>query len=129
MAKLPGTYFSTIGSQAHSTRTESFIRYAIKNWTRITSMVLITKVKNSPLVQGSLGIPVSIKLEWEIETNLDRLKTILSNSAYSLKDAHVDDSKETIVQILKYNSAKAQVMMMKLWNALSLKKTQKQLNE
>ena len=92
-------------------------------------MVLIAKVKNSPLVQGSLGIPVSIKLEWEIETNLDRLKTILSNSAYSLKDAHADDSKETIVEILKYNSAKAQVMMMKLWNALSLKKTQKQLNE
>ena len=38
-----------------------FIWYAIKNWSRVTAMILSTKVKKPPLVQGDLEIPVSIK--------------------------------------------------------------------
>ena len=39
-----------------------FIWYAIKNGAQITAMVLFTKTKESPLVQGGLEIPVSIKI-------------------------------------------------------------------
>ena len=68
--------------------------YAIKNGARITAMVSRTKTKNSPLVQSGLEIPVSIKIEWENEINLERLKTKVSSLAYSLEDDYVDDFKD-----------------------------------
>ena len=37
-------------------------------------MVFYTKAENSPLVQGGLEIPVSIKVEWENKVNFKRLK-------------------------------------------------------
>ena len=68
--------------------------YAIKNGARITAMVSRTKTKNSPLVQSGLEIPVSIKIEWENEINLERLKTKVLSLAYSLEDDYVDDFKD-----------------------------------
>ena len=70
MAKLPGTLaLSIVGHISHELR--RLIWYAIKNGTRITTMVLSAKTNNSPLVQGGLEIPVSIKVEWENEIKLD----------------------------------------------------------
>ena len=66
-------------------------------------MVLSTKVKNSPLVQGCLELPVSIKVEWEKKIDLERLKTKVWSLAYSLKDDYVDKSKEILDKILKDN--------------------------
>ena len=68
--------------------------YAIKNGVRIAAMVSHTKTKNSPLVQSGLEIPVSIKIEWENEINLERLKTKVLSLAYSLEDDYVDDFKD-----------------------------------
>lgn len=46
-------------------------------------MVLSRKVKNSPLVQGGLEIPISIRAEWKNEINPERLKAKVSSLAYS----------------------------------------------
>ena len=55
-----------------------FIWCVIKKGAWITAMVLSTKIKNSPLVQGCLELLVSIKVEWENKINLERLKTKVS---------------------------------------------------
>lgn len=94
---------STIDRWAHSTRTEAFYWYAIKNGAQITAVVLPAKARNFPLIQGGPEIPVSIKVEWEDKINLERLKAKVSSLAYSLKDAYVDKSKEILDKILKGN--------------------------
>ena len=92
--KITGN-LSTINSWARSMPVES---YAIKNGARITAIVSHTKTKNSPLVQSGLEIPVSIKIEWENEINLERSKTKVSSLAYSLQDDYVDDFKDIFWQ-------------------------------
>ena len=87
-----------------------FIWYAIEKGARITATVISTKAKVSPLVQGGLEIPVIVKVEWENEINLERLKTKVASLAYSLEEDYVDESKDIL-----------QVMMTKLWK---LKKIQ-----
>ena len=62
-------------------------------------MVFSAKAKNSP--QGSLEIPVSIKVEWENEIKLEDLKTKVLNLAYSLEVDYVDESKEILDEYLK----------------------------
>ena len=72
---------STIDRWAHSTRTEAFYWYAIKNGAQITAVVLPAKARNFPLIQGGPEIPVSIKVEWEDKINLERLKAKVSSLA------------------------------------------------
>ena len=67
-------------------------------------MVLFPKAKNSPLVQGGLAIPVSIKVEWKNKTNLERLQTKVSSLDYSLDGDYVDDSKRILGKSLKNNN-------------------------
>ena len=59
--KLPGTSAPLIVRHVPC-QLSRFIWYAIKNGAQITAMVLFTKTKESPLVQGGLEIPVSIKI-------------------------------------------------------------------
>ena len=90
MGKLSGTLASSI--VGHIPRELSrLIWYTIKNGARITAMVLSAKAKNSPLRQGGLEKPISIKVNWENETNLERLKTKVSSHAYSPEDNYLDD--------------------------------------
>ena len=102
MAKLPRTLAPSI-VRYNPRGLSRFIWCVIKKGAWITAMVLSTKVKNSPLVQGCLELPVSIKVEWENKINLERLKAKVSSLAYSLKDAYVDKSKEILDKILKGN--------------------------
>ena len=67
-------------------------------------MVLSTKAKNSPLVQGGLAIPVSIKVEWKNKINLERLEIKVSSLEYSLDGDYVDDSKRILGKSLNNNN-------------------------
>ena len=69
MTKLPGTLTASI--VGHMLRELSrFIWYAIERGARITATLVSTQVKDSPLVQGGLEIPIIVKVEWENEINL-----------------------------------------------------------
>ena len=83
MAKLPGTLAASI--VGHMPRELSrFIWYAIERGARITATLVSTQTKDSPLVQGGLEIRVIVKVEWEHETNLQRLKKKVASLSYSL---------------------------------------------
>lgn len=102
MTKLPGTLAPSV--VGHMPRQLSrFIWYAIEKGARITATVISTKAKLSPLVQGGLEIPVFVKVEWENEINLERLKTKVASLAYSLEEDYVDESKDILGEILKDN--------------------------
>ena len=102
MTKLPGTLAASI--IGHMPRELSpFIWYAIERGARITATLVSTQAKNSPLVQGGLEIPVIIKVEWENEIKLQRLKKKVANLSYSLEEDYVDESKDILEEILKEN--------------------------
>ena len=68
MTKLPETLAALPRELSH------FIWYAIERGTQITATLVSTQAKDSPLVQGGLEILVIVKVEWENEINLQRLK-------------------------------------------------------
>ena len=102
MTKLPGTLAASI--VGHMPRELSrFIWYAIERGARITATLVSTQAKDSPLVQGGLEIPVIVKVEWENEINLQRLKKKVASLSYSLEEDYVDESKDILEEILKEN--------------------------
>ena len=102
MTKLPETLAASIFG--HMPRELScFIWYAIKRGARITATLVSTQAKDSPLVQGGLEIPVIVKVEWENEINLQRLKKKVASLSYSLEEDYVDESKDILEEILKEN--------------------------
>ena len=79
MTKLPGTLAASI--LGHMPRElSSFIWYAIETGARITATLVSTQAKDSPLEQGGLEIRVIVKVEWENEINLQRLKKKVGTS-------------------------------------------------
>ena len=102
MTKLPVTLAASI--VGHMPRELScFIWYAIERGARITATLVSTQAKDSPLVQGGLEIPVILKVEWENEINLQRLKKKVASLSYSLEEDYVDESKDILEEILKEN--------------------------
>ena len=102
MTKLPGTLAASI--IGHMPREMSrFIWYAIEKGAQITATLVSTQAKDSPLVQGGLEIPVIVKVEWENEINLQRLKKKVASLSYSLEEDYVDESKDILEEILKEN--------------------------
>ena len=100
MTKLLGTLAASIvGHMPRELR--RFIWYAIERGTRITTTLVSTQAKDSPLVQGGLEIPVIIKVEWENE--IKRLKKKVASLSYSLEEDYVDESKDILEEILKEN--------------------------
>ena len=80
-----------------------FIWYVIERGARITATLVSTQAKDSPLVQGGLEIPVIVKVEWENEINLQRLKKKVESLSYSLEEDYVAESKDILEEILKEN--------------------------
>ena len=80
-----------------------FIWYVIERGARITATLVFTQAKDSPLVQGGLEIPVIVKVEWENEINLQRLKKKVASLSYSLEEDYVAESKDILEEILKEN--------------------------
>ena len=70
---------------------------------RITATLVSTQAKDSPLVQGGLEIPVIVKVEWENEINLQRLKKKVASLSYSLEEDYADESKDILEENLKEN--------------------------
>ena len=103
MTKLPGTLAASI--VGHIPRELSrFIWYTIERGARITATLVSTQAKDSPLVQGGLEILVIVKVEWENEINLQRLKKKVASLSYSLEEDYVDESKDILEEILKENN-------------------------
>ena len=102
MTILPGTLAASI--VGHMPRELSrFIWYAIERGARITATLVSTQAKDSPLVQGGLEIPFIVKVEWENEINLQRLKKKVASLSCSLEEDYVDESKDILEEILKEN--------------------------
>ena len=102
MTKLPGTLAASIAG--HMPR--ELIRciwYAIERGAPITATLVSTQAKDSPLVQGGLEITVIIKVEWENEINLQRVKEKVASLSYSLEEDCVDESQDILEEILKEN--------------------------
>ena len=102
MTKLPETLaIAIVGHMPRELR--RFIWYAIERGAQITATLVSTQAKDSPLVQGGLEIPVIVKVEWENEINLQRLKKKVASLSYSLEEDYVDESKDILEEILKEN--------------------------
>ena len=80
-----------------------FIWYATERGAPITAALVSTQAKDSPLVQAGLEVPVIVKVEWENEINLQRLKKKVASLSYSLEGDYVDESKDILEEILKEN--------------------------
>ena len=104
MTKLPGTLAASI--VGHVPRELSrIIWYAIDKGARITTTLVSTQAKDSPLVEAGLEILVIVKVEWENEINLQRLKKKVASLSYSLEEDYVDESKDILEEILKENDS------------------------
>ena len=63
-------------------------------------MVISTKEKASPLIQGGLEIPICVEVVWADTVSMEKLKTKVDSLGYKIDVDYVDDSKDILKGIL-----------------------------
>ena len=102
--RLLGTLFpSTVGHIP--IELSRYFWYALKRSAIIRGEVTSVRHKPSPLIQGGLGIPIEIAVEWTDERAMTILKDKVVEVGYPVGDEqYPDESKETLRKLRRFDS-------------------------
>ena len=77
-----------------------YIWFALELGAKVTGTVKSDRHRPSPLLQGGLEIPVTVKVKWEDGRKLNILKEKVSSVGYSMEEPYKDDSEVILKKIL-----------------------------